>query len=126
MTNFVLFLSSIVLGLVNLYGLLLHPGLPHPFQFAVTTGVMTSVWNHGSEMRLAVLADRLTMCTCIVLEYYYIFTQIDSVDRHTCAMLLTIAMCSYMLAKFVELSAIHCVAHVIITINHFVMMNALY
>lgn len=75
MANKVLFLSSVILGTVNICFLLFHHPVQSDLLFVnIFLGVVTSIWNHGVTMDVIKIFDRIMMVFGFLSELYLILT----------------------------------------------------
>lgn len=137
MVNEILFHSTLVFGSVQLYVLLLlfcnntNSGAIL-FKTCVLSGILTSLWNHGSTSSTAEYVDRVVMSLiCIPVNFYNIYYVVPTksgIMTILCAFYFGTAMLCYCMAKrttdkIIVSNIMHMSAHFCITINNLLIMH---
>jgi hypothetical protein len=100
MANLVLFRSSVVLGILNLFALFfLHT--PRLLRIVVSSGVLTSILNHGLTIDTIKYADRLMMVVGFLADIYLL----QDLPRELALILLGMVLSAVILWIFAKVAA---------------------
>jgi len=134
MANYLLFTSSLLLGLLHLC-IIYFTHIPLVFNMCIIGGICTSVLNHGTNYNITKWIDRVMMITCFLIELFYISCKIwvrNYLIAHICLCLVMLAVISYIISKYnqhlfilsstTSYSWTHVLAHIVLTINNIIMM----
>jgi len=106
--NKLLFISSIIFGLIQYYYVYINYALLNLYsKNIVIFGILTSVLNHGTSSYLLKIIDRIVISIGVLLDYYLILYEYN--DK-LCLIYLNFAVFFYFYNKYV----------IINNINHFI------
>jgi hypothetical protein len=143
MANPVLFASSLFFAYLHLALILIFQPVPRLFSFTILSGVLSSIWNHGTTSELAKWSDRGAMAVGAAVDFAYIYS-VPIGRRPLLAALIVAAIAGYAGAKALvrrqapqakqkrapwALAAVlssgdlpHLLAHACLSCTHFVMI----
>ena len=128
MANPYLFVSALLLLAVpHLCSVLrFWASAPHALRCLYIAGPCTSVWNHGSNSRAALWADRSAMALGCLIDCRFILFVLPrcTADGVTISALLAAAVALYSLAKMLASDPLHVLSHACVSAAHFAMLAA--
>ncbi len=111
MTNKPLFFSASAAVCLHLLGIVYAPGMPWPFLANTLLGSATSVANHLLTSPRAQRLDRAAMCVGLPITAYYAPNWQFHISLSAAATL-------YLIAKRLQSTPLHILAHATITATH--------
>ena len=125
MTNNILFISSIINGiilfsLISYYKIKTGESANNLLILMVFIGVITSLWNHGTKSNLAKWCDRFTMLISSII-LFNIINDSNISNKNTLIFLLLLGIGCYFISKLFNKDnnvrySLHCGTHLIVTI----------
>jgi len=122
MSNIILFKSSLVLSLIHYIVYLYYKPNNIILLYIFIIGLGASILNHLMTNELIKFIDRIVMLLAAIIESIIII-KLDLTNQLICFSFLKGAIILYIFAKLYKKTIIHALAHILLTMNHIILMR---